>query len=58
MDNIMIERLWRSVKHEEVYLKEYQSVAELIQALKRYFSFYNYVSYCTPRYVVEKSRLV
>ncbi len=57
-DNIMIERLWRSVKHEEVYLKEYESVAALIQALKLYFRFYNYVSYCTPRYVFEKLRLV
>ena len=33
-DNIMIERLWRSVKYEEIYLKEYQSVQELVQALK------------------------
>ncbi len=40
-DNIMIERLWRSVKYEEVYLKEYESVAALIQALKLYFRFYN-----------------
>jgi putative transposase len=30
MDNIMVERLWRSVKYEEVYLKEYLSVAEPI----------------------------
>ena len=41
MDNIMIERLWRSVKYEEIYLKEYASVAELIQSLQRYFNFYN-----------------
>ncbi len=41
MDNIMIERLWRSVKYEEVYLKEYESVTALIQALKKYFRFYN-----------------
>ena len=40
-DNIMIERLWRSVKYEETYLKEYRSVSELVQALKRYFEFYN-----------------
>lgn len=40
-DNIMIERLWRSVKYEEIYLKEYASVSELIQALKQYFDFYN-----------------
>ena len=41
MDNIMVERLWRSVKYEEVYLKEYPSVRELRQSLKRYFDFYN-----------------
>jgi putative transposase len=41
MDNIMVERLWRSVKYEEIYLKEYANVAELVGALKRYFTFYN-----------------
>jgi len=42
MDNIMIERLWRTVKYEEIYLKEYDSVKELKMALKAYFNFYNY----------------
>jgi transposase InsO family protein len=32
---------WRSVKYEEVYLKDYQSVPEAISSLKRYFAFYN-----------------
>jgi len=41
MDNIMVERLWRSVKYEEVYTKEYPGVTELIQGLKEYFYFYN-----------------
>ena len=41
MDNIMVERLWRSVKYEEVYTKEYSSVTELVQGLKEYFHFYN-----------------
>jgi putative transposase len=41
MDNIFIERLWRSVKYEEIYLNEYQNVKELITALKTYFEFYN-----------------
>jgi putative transposase len=41
MDNIFIERLWRSVKYEEVYLKEYGSVEELRSALREYFDFYN-----------------
>lgn len=41
MDNIFIERLWRSVKYEEIYLNEYQNVKELTKALKTYFDFYN-----------------
>lgn len=41
MDNIFIERLWRSVKYEEVYIKEFRSVEELRNSLKRYFEFYN-----------------
>jgi putative transposase len=40
-DNIFIERLWRSVKHEEVYLKDYQSMIEAEEELGRYFEFYN-----------------
>ena len=42
MDNILIERLWRTVKYEEIYLKEYDSVAELKKCLRTYFYFYNY----------------
>ncbi len=41
IDNIFIERLWRSVKYEDIYLKEYTSVDELIKSLKMYFDFYN-----------------
>ena len=41
MDNIFIERLWRSVKYEEIYIKEYSSVTELVKELKIYFEFYN-----------------
>ena len=41
-DNIMIERLWRSVKYEEVYLKEYLSVRECRRSLGRNFDFYNH----------------
>jgi putative transposase len=40
-DNVFIERLWRSVKYEEVYLKAYASVAEARDSLARYFTFYN-----------------
>jgi putative transposase len=41
MDNIFIERLWRSLKYEEVYLKDYASVTEARTGLERYFRFYN-----------------
>ncbi|MBS3822108.1 MAG: IS3 family transposase, partial [Phycisphaerae bacterium] len=41
-DNIFVERLWRSVKYEEVYLHDYQTVAEAVSGLGRYFAFYNH----------------
>ena len=41
LDNIFTERLWRTVKYEEVYLHEYLSPREARQALTRYFAFYN-----------------
>ena len=41
MDNIFIERLWRSLKYEEVYLKDYASVTEAREGIERYFRFYN-----------------
>lgn len=44
-DNIFVERLWRSVKYEEVYLKEYRDVWEAEESLRKYFDFYNY---CRP----------
>lgn len=42
IDNIFTERLWRSVKYEEVYLKDYASPREARQGLSRYFEFYNH----------------
>jgi putative transposase len=41
MDNVFIERLWRSVKYEEVYLKGYESIPEARRELAAYFDFYN-----------------
>ena len=41
IDNVFIERLWRSVKYEEVYLRAYTNGTEARTALTRYFSFYN-----------------
>ena len=40
-DNILIERFWRTVKYEEVYLKRYESVSEAREAVRRYIRFYN-----------------
>ena len=41
LDNVFVERLWWSVKYEDVYLKAYANGAEVHQGLKRYFQFYN-----------------
>ncbi len=40
-DNVFVERLWRSVKYEEVYLRAYDSVAEARASIGRYLGFYN-----------------
>jgi putative transposase len=40
-DNIMVERLWRTVKYEDVYTKDYETVEELIAGLRKYFDYYN-----------------
>ncbi len=57
LDNIFVERLWRSVKYEEVYIKDYQSVLDAVSNLRTYFEFYNYerlhqaLDYQTPAQV-------
>jgi putative transposase len=62
LDNIFVERLWRSVKYEEVYLKDYGSVQEAIEGLRRYFEFYNgerlhqSLNYQTPAAVYRQGR--
>jgi putative transposase len=59
LDNIFIERLWRSLKYEEVYIKAYGSVAEARRSLGEWLAFYNDVrphqslSYRTPREIFE-----
>lgn len=61
-DNIFVERLWRSVKQEEVYLKEYADVWETEESLRQYFEFYNYdrphqsLKYQTPFEAYQKGR--
>jgi putative transposase len=41
LDNIVVERLWRSLKYEDIYLKDYRSMEEVKAGLKRNFAFYN-----------------
>jgi transposase InsO family protein len=62
MGNVFVERLWRSVKYEEVYLKAYESVAEARAGIGAYLSFYNNerphqaLDYRTPAQVFEEGR--
>jgi len=61
LDNIFIERLWRSLKYEEVYLKDYESVKVAVVNLRQYFDFYNHerlhqsLDYRTPEEVYISS---
>jgi putative transposase len=55
-DNVFVERLWRSVKYEEVYLRAYESVSEARTSIGRYLDFYNPASQHPSVYVVEKNR--
>lgn len=60
LDNIFVERLWRSVKYEDIYLKDYATVPALAEGLERYFQFYNHerphqsLAYQTPAEVHGK----
>ena len=62
LDNIFVERLWRSVKYEEVYLKAYQNGSEARRGIKAYLEFYNRerphqaLGYQTPGQVFEEGR--
>jgi len=59
LDNIFVERLWRTVKYEDVYLNKYDSVKDLLMGLTQYFLFYNQeryhqsLSYKTPHEVYQ-----
>ena len=61
-DNIFVERLWRTVKYEEVYLKAYASAGEARRELGAYFRFYNdqrphqALGYRTPGEVFSEGR--
>jgi putative transposase len=62
LDNVFVERLWRSVKYEEVYLKDYGSVLDARVQLGRYFRFYNHkrphqsLAYRTPAAVYAEAK--
>lgn len=59
LDNIFIERLWRSLKYEDIYLKGYSSMPELIKGVDNYIKFYNFerphqsLGYKTPAEVYK-----
>jgi putative transposase len=61
LDNVFVERLWRSVKYEDLYIRGYAGVAELQRGLAAYFAFYNEVrlhqslDYRTPATVYRES---
>ncbi len=63
-DNIFVERLWRTLKYEDIYLKDYQSVVELLQGLTEYFKFYNNerphqgLGYRTPAAVYQANPVI
>jgi len=60
-DNIFIERLWRSLKYEDIYLKDYETVPALIAGVGAYFAFYNHrrphqsFDYETPAHVYHQA---
>ncbi len=62
LDNVFIERLWRSVKYEDLYIKRYEEVPQLGQGLEQYFGFYNEerlhqaLAYRTPWVVYQEGR--
>ena len=56
MDNIFIERLWRSLKYEEVYLHAYATVAEAKAGIGAWLDFYNPASLHPSLYAIEEKR--
>ena len=59
LDNVYVERLWRTLKYEDIYLKSYETMTDLRAGIKRYFEFYNTEryhqshSYLTPDVMYE-----
>ena len=63
LDNIFIERLWRSVKYEDIYLRDYEDGTQARMGLEKYFRFYNTVRLHTalgnrlPKAVYEDGKI-
>jgi putative transposase len=61
LDNVHIERFWRSLKYEDIYLNDYSSMADLKEGIKRYMNFYNTerfhqsLCYATPEEVYQSA---
>jgi putative transposase len=64
LDNIYVERLWRSLKYEDIYIKQYESVRDLRQGIDLYFRFYNTerfhqgIGYLTPDEMYQSFQIV
>ena len=62
LDNVFVERLWRTVKYEDIYLQGYEAVPDLVAGLGRYFPYYNEarphqaLGYRTPAQVYREGR--
>ena len=62
MDNIFVERLWRTVKYEDIYLHDYRGMQEAYDGLKKYFYYYNNerphqsLGYRAPRKIYLESK--
>ena len=60
LDNIFVERFWRTLKYEDIYLNDYRTMIELKEGLKRYFDFFNSqrfhesLDYATPNEIYER----
>lgn len=63
LDNVFVERLWRSLKYEDIYIWNYETVPEMQRGVQRYFRFYNgerphqSLEKRTPQFVYEKGKL-
>jgi putative transposase len=54
---VFVERLWRTIKYEEVYLRAYESVSDARASIGRYLQFYNHASQHPSVYMIEEKRL-